>query len=115
MSRRGSTSPPRRTAGREADTEGDLPSDKGDRYVGLDGASHKPERRADRAELAWTQAEVKRLRAQLEALRGKSRVQALGARVRDLEEETRMLFDTVESDTKSTTLDATLAAAARGP
>ncbi|EOD26593.1 hypothetical protein EMIHUDRAFT_205702 [Emiliania huxleyi CCMP1516] len=44
---------------------------EGDRYVGLDGASHKPERRADRAELAWTQAEVKRLRAQLEALRGR--------------------------------------------
>ena len=67
MSRRGSTSPLRRTAGREADTDGDLPSDKGDCYVGLDGTSHEPERRADRTELAWTQAEVKRLRAQLEA------------------------------------------------
>jgi len=117
VARRESTTPPRRTAGGEAGTEGNLSTDKGDHYVGLDGASHKPERRADRAELAWTQAEVKRLRAHLKALlRGESRVQALGARVRDLEEETRMLFNTVESDTEATALAATLAAAAaNGP
>ena len=34
--RRGSTSPPRRAAEEEAGTEGDLPSDKGDRYVDPD-------------------------------------------------------------------------------
>ena len=79
--RRGSTSPPRRTAGKEADTEGDLPPDKGDRYVDLDGTSHEPERRANHAELAWARAEVKRLRVQLETLRGRSRARALGARV----------------------------------
>ena len=81
MPRRGSTSPPRRTAGREADTEGDLPPDKGDRYVDLNGTSHEPERRANHAELAWARAEVKRLRVQLETLRGRSRARALGARV----------------------------------
>ena len=48
----GSATPPQRAVGKGADTEGNLPSDKGDHYVGLDGASHKPERRADRAELA---------------------------------------------------------------
>ena len=79
--RRGSTSPPRWTAGKEADTEGDLPPDKGDRYVDLDGTSHEPERRANHAELAWARAEVKRLRVQLETLRGRSRARALGARV----------------------------------
>ena len=78
VSRRGSTSPSRRTAGEEADTGGDLPPDKGDRYVDLDGASHEPEggpRRARRA-----RAEVKHLHATLEILRGTQRARALGAR-----------------------------------
>jgi len=73
--RRDSSTPPRRTAGGGADTGGDLPSDKGDRYVDLDGTSHKPERRPGHAELTWTRAEIKRLRAQIQILRSRSRVQ----------------------------------------
>ena len=112
MARRESTTPPQRTAGGEAGTGGNLPTDKGDYYIGLGGMSHEPERRAD-DELARAQAEVQRLRARLKTLQGKSKVQVLGNRVRDLEEESRVLFDTVQSDTESTAaLAATLAAAA---
>ena len=89
--------------------EGDLPSDKGDRYVALDGTSLRPERRADRAELAKMRAEVEHILAQARTLRGK-------ARARDLEKEATHLFDTIERDTEhsDSELSAIRAALARG-
>ena len=108
VARRGAATPPQRTVGKGADTEGDLPSDKGDRYVALDGTSLRPERRADRAELAEMRAELEHVRAQVRTLRDK-------ARARDLEKEAGHLFDTIERDTEHHELSiirAALAAAA---
>ena len=87
VARRGAVTPPQRTVGKGADTEGDLPSDKGDRYVALDGTSLRPERRADRAELAEMRAELEHVRAQVRTLRDK-------ARARDLEKEASVASST---------------------
>ena len=72
--RRGSASPPLRTAEDEADAEGRVPSDTAGQYVDFDGASHGPEGRADHTELARARAEVERLRKALEMYRDRERV-----------------------------------------
>ena len=118
MPRRGSASPPQRTAEEEADAEGKVPSDTGDRYVDFDGASHGPVRRADHTELAKARAEIERLRVTLEMHRDRERAQTLGARARDLDREAKMLFRAMETETETkakTKTTTTSEAAARGP
>ena len=91
--RRGSSTPPQRAVGEEADARGDLPTDKGDLYVGWNGESHEPERRPDHAEAMETQAEIEDILAQVQALQDKRRR-------RNLEEEASELYSTMESDAK---------------
>ena len=104
----GSATPPQRAVGKGADTEGDLPSDKGDHYVGWDGESHGPERRSDHAEILEMQAGIEHISAQVQVLMDK-------ARRRDLEKEASKLFNTIESDSENsdTELSAIKAALAR--
>ena len=104
----GAPTPPQRAVGKGADTDGGLPSDKGDCYVALDGTSHRPVRRADHSGLAETPAGFEHTRAQVRALRDKAWVRALEQRASDL-------FDEGESDTEHhelSVIGAALAAAA---
>ena len=116
--RRGSASPPLRTAEDEADAEGRVPSDTAGQYVDFDGASHGPEGRADHTELARARAEVERLRKALEMYRDRERVQAHGARFYDPNREAKMPNETeteAETKTKTTTTSAAAARRARRP
>ena len=108
--RRDSLTPPQRAVGKEADARGDLPTDKGDHYIGWDGESHEPERRPSHAEIMEMQAEIEYIRAQVQILQDKKRR-------RNLEKEASKLFDTMESDaehsdTELSAIKAALAAAA---
>ena len=108
VARRDSSTPPQRAVGKETEARGDLPTDKGDHYVGWDGESHGPERRPGHAEIAEMQAGIEHISAQVQVLMDK-------ARRRDLEKEASKLFNTIESDSEisGTELSAIKAALAR--
>ena len=94
----GAPTPPQRAVGKGADTDGGLPSDKGDCYVALDGTSHRPVRRADHSGLAEMPTEFEHTRAQARALRDKAWARALEQRRSDL-------FDDMENDMENDTDD----------